>query len=142
MTIPEVQEEIVQEFAMFDDWAQKYEYLIECGKHLGNIDPRYKSQEFLVRGCQSQVWLYASYIDGKVNYQVDSDAIIVKGLAALVMRVYNHRSPDEILDHPPTFIEKIGMQAHLSPTRSNGLLSMVKHVQSFALAFKTKYSQP
>lgn len=127
---------------MFEDWAQKYEYLIECGKDLGSIDPRYKTQEFLVRGCQSQVWLFAQYQDGKVNYQVDSDALIVKGLAALVMRVYNHRSPDEILDHAPTFIERIGMQAHLSPTRSNGLLAMVKHVKSYALAYKTKYSQP
>lgn len=136
-TPKEIQDSIIEDFSFFDDWAQKYEYLIECGKELGGIEVQYKVEENKVSGCQSNVWLYATFKDGLVHYQAESDALIVKGLAALLLRIFNYRSPDEILSIQPYFIEIIGMAAHLSPTRSNGLASMVKHIKNYAVAFKS-----
>lgn len=138
MTTQEVQNSIVEEFSFFEDWTQKYEYIIECGKDLGGLDAAFKTEENKVKGCQSHVWLHATYKDGLVHYGVDSEALIVKGLAALLLRVYNDRTPDEILETHPSFIDDIGMSAHLSPTRSNGLASMAKHIKAYAVAFKSK----
>jgi cysteine desulfuration protein SufE len=134
----EIQDAIIEEFSFFEDWAQKYEYIIEIGKDLGKLDEQYKVEENKVRGCQSHVWLHASLNNGKVHYDVESEALIVKGLAALLLRVFNDRTPDEILATQPDFIDAIGMKAHLSPTRSNGLASMVKHIKTYAVAFKSK----
>jgi len=138
MTTQEVQNSIIEEFSFFEDWTQKYEYIIECGKDLGRLDDEHKTEENKVKGCQSHVWLHATYTDGIIHYEVDSEALIVKGLAALLLRVYNDRSPDEVLETHPAFIDAIGMSAHLSPTRSNGLASMAKHIKAYAVAFKSK----
>ncbi|MBI1183564.1 SufE family protein [bacterium] len=137
-TPTEIQNAIVEEFSFFEDWTQKYEYIIECGKELEDLDPQYKTEENKVRGCQSHVWLHASYRNGKLHFTAASEAMIVKGLVALLLRLYNDRTPDEILATQPDFIEAIGMKAHLSPTRSNGLASMVKHIKAYALAYKSK----
>lgn len=137
MTTKEIQESIIEEFSFFEDWTQKYEYIIECGKELPSLDPQYKVEENKVRGCQSHVWLYATFVNGLVHYQVESEALIVRGLAAMLVRVFNNRTPDEILQTEPYFIDAIGMKAHLSPTRSNGLASMVKQIKSYAVAYKS-----
>ena len=137
-SIQEIQQDIIEEFSFFEDWTQKYEYIIECGKGLGKLDEQYKIEENMVKGCQSHVWLHASFKDGIVHYEVESEALIVKGLAALLLRVFNDHTPDEILEAQPHFIDAIGMKAHLSPTRSNGLASMVKHIKAYAVAFKSK----
>lgn len=138
MTTQEVQNSIIEEFSFFEDWTEKYEYIIDCGKGLGRLDEEHKIEENKVKGCQSHVWLHATYENGIIHYGVDSEALIVKGLAALLLRVYNDRSPDEVLETHPTFIDAIGMSAHLSPTRSNGLASMAKHIKAYAVAFKSK----
>lgn len=135
-TMKEIEEELVSEFELFDDWMDKYNYIIELGKELPMIDPQYKTAEFLIDGCQSQVWLHADYQDGKVLFTADSDAIITKGIVNLLIRVMSGRTPQEIIDNDLSYIDKIGLKEHLSPTRSNGLASMIKQVKMYAVAFK------
>ncbi len=139
MTIPEIEAEIVSEFSMFEDWMDKYNYLIDLGKSLPLIDPKYKSEQYIISGCQSQVWLHAAYKEGKVVYTADSDAIITKGIASLLIRVLSDHSPDEIVQADLSFLDKIGLREHLSPTRSNGLNSMIKQMKLYAVVFQTKY---
>lgn len=139
--INKLQDEISDEFSMFEDWMEKYEHLISLGKELPLIDPKLKTDEFLIRGCQSQVWLNASLQDGKVVYTADSDAIITKGIIATLVRVLNNHSPESILKADLNFIENIGLKEHLSPTRSNGLLAMIKQMKIYALAFQAQDSQ-
>jgi cysteine desulfuration protein SufE len=138
MTINEVQDQIIEEFSAFDDWLSKYDYLIELSNELPPIDPQYKTNEYLIKGCQSRVWLNAELQDGKVVFTADSDAIITKGIIALLIRVLSNRTPDEILNADLYFIDRIGLKENLSPTRANGLLSMVKQMRMYALAYKTK----
>ena len=139
-TINETQDEIIEEFSIFDDWMDKYGYLIELGNSLQPLDEKYKTPSHLIEGCQSRVWIHADYKDGKIHFEAESDAVIVKGIVALLLRVLSDRTPDEILNADLYFIEKIGLKEHLSPTRSNGLVSMVKQMRLYALAFKTKES--
>ena len=136
MTIDEIQQEIVKEFSDFEDWMDKYAYLIEIGNELKPIDPKYKVESNLIRGCQSRVWLHQEFTDGKIKFEAESDALIVKGLVALLLRVYSDRTPKEILESEPRFIDDIGLRQHLSPTRSNGLLAMVKQMKLYALAYE------
>jgi len=138
MTINEVQDKIIDEFSFFDDWMDKYNLLIDLGKDLPVIDPRYKVKDFLIEGCQSKVWLRPEFRDGKIYFTADSDAIITRGIVALLIRVLSGRTPDEILSTELYFIEKIGLRQNLSPTRSNGLLSMVRQMKLYALALKAK----
>jgi len=138
MTISELQDQIVSEFSLFEDWMDKYNYLIEMGKSIPVIDEAYKTEQYVITGCQSKVWLHADYRDGKIFFSADSDAIITKGIVNLLIRVLSGHSPDEILNADMGFIDKIGLREHLSPTRSNGLTSMVKQMKLYALAFKTK----
>jgi cysteine desulfuration protein SufE len=142
MTIAETEHEIVGEFALFDSWDDKYEYIIDLGKKLPLLDPKYKKDENRVRGCQSSVWLVADYSDGRLFFQADSDAVIVKGLISMLIRVLNGRTPDEIIEAKMDFIREIGMTTHLAQTRSNGLLSMVKQMKHYALAYKIKDPVP
>ena len=138
MTANEVQDQVVEEFSLFDDWMDRYNYLIELGRTLPVIDPRFKTNDYLIEGCQSKVWLYPSF-DGKtISFTADSDAIITKGIVALLIRVLSGRVPDEIINADLYFIDKIGLKQNLSPTRSNGLLSMVKQIRLYAIAFKAK----
>jgi cysteine desulfuration protein SufE len=141
-TIQEIENEIVEEFALFDSWDDKYEYIIDMGKKLSVLEDRHKLDENKVRGCQSTVWLVADYTDGKVYYKADSDAIIVKGLISMLIRVLSGHTPDEIIQTSLGFIQKIGMTTHLAQTRSNGLLAMVKQMKNYALAFKIKNTMP
>jgi len=136
MTIDEIQKEIVEEFSDFEDWMDKYALLIEIGNELAPIDPKYKVESNLIRGCQSRVWLHPEFTDGKIKFEAESDALIVKGLVALLLRVYSDRTPKEILESEPRFIDDIGLRQHLSPTRSNGLLAMVKQMKLYALAYE------
>jgi len=136
MTIDETQKEIVEEFSDFEDWMDKYAYLIELGNELTPIDPKYKTESNLIRGCQSRVWLHQEFTDGKIKFEAESDALIVKGLVALLLRIYSDRTPHEILISEPQFIDAIGLRQHLSPTRSNGLLAMVKQMKMYALAYE------
>jgi len=138
MTISELQEQVVSEFSLFDDWMDKYNYLIEIGKSIPMIDESYKTDQYVITGCQSKVWLHAEYRDGKIFFSADSDAIITKGIVNLLIRVLSGHTPDEILNADMDFIDKVGLREHLSPTRSNGLTSMVKQMKLYALAFKTK----
>jgi len=138
MTIEEVQQQIVEEFSVFTDWMDKYGYIIELGKDVPELDRQYKNKQNLIQGCQSQVWLHAEFREGKIYFQTDSDAILTKGLAYMLVKVYNGQTPDDILNHEPWFIEKLDLQHHLSPTRANGLSSMVKQIKLYALAYKTK----
>lgn len=138
MTIKEKQEDIVEEFALFDEWMDKYEHIIELGKDLPLISEKYKIEENLIKGCQSRVWLHAELIDGKINFTADSDAIITKGIVGLVIRVFSGHTPKEIIDANLFFIDQIGLQEHLSPTRSNGLLAMLKQIRMYAIAFQAK----
>ena len=139
-TIPEIEAEIVDEFSLFDDWESKYEYIIDLGKKLPPLEEEYKIDENKVRGCQSTVWLVADYKDGKVFYKAESDAVIVKGLISMLIRVLSGQTPEQIINAKLNFIEQIGMTTHLAQTRSNGLLSMVKQMKNFALAYKIKDS--
>ena len=139
MTIKEKQEEIVEEFALFDEWMDKYEHIIELGKDLPIIEDKYKIEENLIKGCQSRVWLHAEYTDGIINFTADSDAIITKGIVGLVIRVFSGHTPKEIAETDLFFIDQIGLQEHLSPTRSNGLLAMLKQIKMYALAFQVKH---
>ncbi|MCX6245080.1 MAG: SufE family protein [Bacteroidetes bacterium] len=138
MTIAEVQEQVVAEFSLFEDWMDKYNYLIEMGRSLPVIDEQYKTDQFVISGCQSKVWLNAKYLEGVVYFSADSDAIITKGIVNLLIRVLSGHSPDEILDADMDFIDQIGLREHLSPTRSNGLTSMIKQMKLYALAFKSR----
>jgi cysteine desulfuration protein SufE len=135
MSVKEKEAEIVEEFAMFEDWDAKYEYIIDLGKELPLIDPKYKTDDFKIKGCQSQVWLHASNENGKIRFTADSDAIITKGIIALLVRVFDNESPEEIAQTDLQFINDIGLAQHLSPTRSNGLLSMIKQMKLYAVAF-------
>ena len=138
MSIKEIQEEIIEEFAMFDDWMQKYDYLIELSKDIPLISEEYRLNENLIKGCQSKVWLHATEIDGKVIYTADSDAIITKRIAALLIRVLSEQKAEDILENEMYFIDAIGLKEHLSMTRSNGLVSMIKQMKFYALAFQAK----
>src|SRR5210317_981729 len=138
MSIQDIQEEIIEEFELFEDWMQRYEYIIESGKSLPQIDDKYKTEDALIRGCQSKVWLHSDYDDGKLLFTADSDAILTKGIIALLLRVYSGQSPKDILDADPFFIDEIGLKEHLSPTRANGLLSMIKQIKLLALAHQAK----
>lgn len=137
-TIAEMENEIVEDFAMFDQWDDKYQYIIDLGKTLSPMNAEWKTDDRLIKGCQSRVWLYTEMKDGKVIYHADSDAIITKGIVALMVRVLSQHTPKEIVDAPLDFIEKIGLKEHLSPTRANGLLSMVKQMKLDALALTAK----
>jgi cysteine desulfuration protein SufE len=134
MTISEIQEEIIDEFNLFDDWMERYEYLIELGKSLPLIDDQYKIEENIIKGCQSKVWLYSKMNDSKINFTADSDAILTKGLVALLLRVFTNQTPKDILAADTIFIDKIGLREHLSPTRANGLVSMLKQIKLYAIA--------
>ena len=138
MKINEIQDEIIEEFTGFDDWMDKYQLLIDLGNDQEPLDEQYKVEQNLIDGCQSRVWLQADYEDGVIRFTAESDALIVKGIVALLIRVLSGHTPQEILDADLYFIEKIGLKEHLSPTRSNGLLAMVKQMRMYALAFKTK----
>jgi len=140
MTIKELQEEIIEDFDLFDDWMERYEFIIESGKTLPQIDVTNKSDDNIIKGCQSKVWLHAEFETGKLHFSADSDAILTKGIISLLLKVYNNQTPDDILSNDPFFIDEIGLKEHLSPTRANGLLSMVKQIKLFALAFKSKNS--
>lgn len=133
MTIDEKQQEIIDDFAIYDDWMEKYEYIIELGKELPLIDPTKKTNDRLIEGCQSKVWLDAEIVDGKMNLTADSDAIITKGIIGLLIRVFNHETPEAIAKSDLRFITEIGLQEHLSPTRANGLASMIKKIKLLAL---------
>ena len=136
MSIEKVQQEIIEEFSLYDDWMDKYGYLIELGNDLQDLAPTDKNDQNLIKGCQSRVWLVADYRDGKIFFQGESDAVIVKGLVALLLRVVSGRTPDELINNDLHFIDDLGLKQHLSPTRSNGLLSMVKQIRLYAVAYK------
>lgn len=137
-SIENIESQIIEEFSLFDDWMSKYEYIIELGKKLPLIDSRYKTEEYKVKGCQSQVWLNAEIKDGKLMYKADSDAVITKGLIALLIRVLSNQKPEDISNAKLEFINKIGMKEHLSPNRSNGLMSMINYMKKFALTYSKK----
>ena len=141
MTIQEKQERIIRQFELLGDWPERYKYIIKLGQKLDPLDEKHRVEENLVRGCQSQVWLTTDFDDGKVVFHADSDAAITKGLVALMVQFYSGEEPDTILQTEPEFIKKIGMQDHLSPTRSNGLASMVKQMKIYAMAYKSKMEQ-
>ena len=138
MTINEIQDEIIEEFSGFDDWMDKYQLLIDLGNEQEPLEDQYKKEQNLIDGCQSRVWLVADFSDGKICVRAESDALIVKGIVALLIRVLSGHTPQEILDADLYFIEEIGLKEHLSPTRSNGLVAMVKQMRSYALAFSLK----
>ena len=137
-TIKEIQDEIIAEFNDFDDWLDRYQLLIDLGGEQEPLPAEYKTDNNLIEGCQSRVWLQADYADGKVVFRAESDAMIVKGIVSLLIKVYSGHTPDEILASEPYFVEAIGLKEHLSPTRSNGLLAMIKQMRLYALAFKAK----
>lgn len=137
-TIADIQQEIVEEFALFDNWEEKYEYLIDMGKKLSPIDEQYRTDENKIKGCQSQVWMHSSLENGNVVFQADSDAMIVKGLVSMLVRVFSNQKPADIVDAPVTFIDEIGMTSHLAQTRSNGLRAMLKQIKLDALAWQSK----
>ena len=135
-TIHETEEEIVDAFSLFDTWEEKYEYIIDLGKQLTPLEEKYKKPENVIKGCQSTVWLVTDYADGKIFYKADSDAVIVKGLISMLIKVFSGHTPDEILDAKLDFIREIGMMNHLAQTRSNGLLAMIRQMKNYALAYK------
>lgn len=138
MTINELQDNVIEEFSAFDDWMDKYGLLIDLGNSLSPLEDKYKTESNLIEGCQSRVWLQADYADGKISFKGESDAVIVKGIVSLLIGILTDHTPLEILDADLYFIEKIGLKEHLSPTRSNGLVSMVKQMRMYALAFRSK----
>ena len=138
MTIKEIQEGIVDEFAMFDDWEDRFQYIIDLGKDLPLIEEKYKVEENTIKGCQSKVWLHAEIIDDKVVFTADSDAIITKGIIAILIRTFSNQSASAILDADTNFVDEIGLKEQLSPTRANGLVSMIKNIKMYALAFNSK----
>ena len=137
-TIDEIEQEIIDEFSLYDDWMDKYALIIEQGNALEPLDERYKTPENIIEGCQSRVWLHTDYSEGRLWFQAESDAIIVKGLLALVLRLFNNRTPDEIIGNDLRFMKEIGLADHLSPTRSNGLLSVIRQIRFYAIAYKAK----
>jgi cysteine desulfuration protein SufE len=137
-SINEIQDEIIDEFSMFDDWMQRYEYMIELGKSLELIDEKYKTDDYTIKGCQSKVWVFAELKDQFIQFSADSDAIITKGIIALLLRVFSGQKPQDILDAELYFIDQIGLKEHLSPTRANGLLSMIKQIKLYAVAYQTQ----
>ena len=141
MTIQEIEQQIIDEFANFDEWIDKYAYIIDLGKDCPVIDEKDKTEANLIKGCQSRVWVSCEYRDDKVYFKADSDAVITKGIISLLIRVYSGQTPQDILDNEPVFIDQIGLKEHLSPTRSNGLTSMLKQIKMYALAFSIKGDQ-
>lgn len=141
MSINELQDNVIEEFADFDDWMDKYALLIDLGNSLPPLEEKYKTESNLIEGCQSRVWLQADYVDGKILFKGESDAVIVKGIVSLLISILSGHTPQEILDADLYFIEKIGLKEHLSPTRSNGLVALVKQMRMYALAFRTKEQQ-
>lgn len=139
--IDTIQDEIVEEFSLFEDWMQRYEYMIELGKSLPLIDAQHKTEDNIIKGCQSKVWVHADLSEEKLVFTADSDAIITKGIIAILIRVFSHQHPDAILEADTTFIDKIGLREHLSPTRANGLVSMIKQLKMYAIAFKTQLNK-
>ncbi|GAB5556777.1 MAG: SufE family protein [Schleiferiaceae bacterium] len=140
-SIPEIQEELVEEFDMFTDWMEKYEYLIDLGKSLPLIDPSLKTEDNLIKGCQSQVWVHGELDGDRIVFTADSDAILTKGIIALMIRVLSHQTPGDIIESNMDFIDEIGLKEHLSPTRANGLLAMIKQMKFYALALQTQLNQ-
>jgi|TARA_B110000503_G_scaffold26873_1_gene42538 cysteine desulfuration protein SufE len=138
LKIKQIQEDLVDEFAMFEDWMQRYEYMIDLGKSLPLIDSKYKTEDYLIKGCQSKVWVQAELIDNKIIFKADSDAIISKGIIAILIRVFSNQGPNEIIEANTGFIDEIGLKEHLSPNRANGLSSMIKQLKLYALAYQTK----
>lgn len=138
VTIDEIQNDIIEEFEMFDDWMQRYEYIIELGRSLPLIDPQYKTEDNLIKGCQSKVWLHAEKEDDKIVFTADSDAIITKGIIAILIRAYSNQTPMNIIEANSDFIDEIGLKEHLSPTRANGLVSMIKQLKLYAIAYQTQ----
>ncbi|MBP9792682.1 MAG: SufE family protein [Flavobacterium sp.] len=138
MTIKEIQDEIVDEFSMFDDWMQRYEYIIELGKSLPMIEEQYKTEDNIIKGCQSKVWVHAEEKDGNIVFTADSDAILTKGIIGILIRAFSNQSAQAILDANTDFIDEIGLKEHLSPTRANGLVSMIKKIKMYALAFQSR----
>ena len=138
MTIQDIQEEIIDEFSMFDDWDERFQYVIDLGKTLPLIKEEYKTEDNTIKGCQSKVWVHADYQDGKIVFTADSDAIITKGIIAILVRVFSNQEPKAILNANTEFIDQIGLKEHLSPTRANGLVSMIKQIKMYALAFEAK----
>lgn len=139
MTIQETQEEVVDEFAMFDDWEERFQYVIDLGKTLPLIDEKYKTDDNTIKGCQSKVWLHSEETDGKVIFTADSDAIITKGIIAILIRVFSNQKAEDILEADTKFIDQIGLKEQLSPTRANGLVSMIKQIKMYALAYTSKH---
>lgn len=140
-SIAQIQEEIIDEFSMFDDWMQRYEYMIELGKSLPLIAPEYKVDDYLIKGCQSKVWVFAELENEELTFTADSDAIITKGIIALLIRVFSGQKPKDILDAELSFIDEIGLKEHLSPTRANGLVSMIRQIKLYAVAYQTQKNQ-
>jgi cysteine desulfuration protein SufE len=138
MNIKEIQNEIVDEFSMFDDWMERYEYIIELGKGLPIIEDQYKTEDNIIKGCQSKVWVHAEEKDGKVVFTADSDAILTKGIIAILIRAFSNQTPAEILEANTDFVDEIGLKEHLSATRANGLVSMIKKIKMYALAFEAR----
>jgi cysteine desulfuration protein SufE len=138
MSIAAIQRDIVEEFSMFEDWMERYEYIIELGKSLPLIDSKLKTDENIIKGCQSKVWLYAYLEHKKVVFTADSEAIITKGIIAILIRIFSHKSPKEILEANTEFVDAIGLKEHLSPTRANGLVSMIKQIKMYAIAYQTQ----
>ena len=141
MTIKEIQQEIIDEFAMFEDWMERYEYIIDLGKSLPLIEEKFKLDENLIKGCQSKVWLYSNLNEGIIQFTADSDAILTKGIVAILLRVYSDQEPQAILDANTDFIDEIGLKEHLSPTRANGLVSMIKQIKMYAIAQQIKLAK-
>ena len=140
MQIKEIQDEIVDEFSTFDDWMQRYEYIIELGKSLPLIEERYKTEDNIIKGCQSKVWVHGEEQNGNIIFTADSDAILTKGIIAILIRVFSNQKPEAILEANTDFIDEIGLKEHLSPTRANGLVSMIKQIKMYALGFQAKHS--
>lgn len=138
--IPEIENEIVEEFSLFDSWEDKYEYIIDLGKKLDPLDEKYRTKENIVKGCQSTVWLAAEFENGRIVYKADSDAVIVKGIISILIRVLSNHTPEEISSAPLDFVKRIGMDKHLAQTRSNGLVAMIRQMKNYALAYKLKNS--
>ena len=138
MTIKEIQDEIVEEFNLFEDWMQRYEYMIELGKSLPLIAPEFKTEDNIIKGCQSKVWVHAELKNNQLLFSADSDAIITKGIIAILIRAFSNQHPKDILDADTNFIDQIGLKEHLSPTRANGLVSMIKQIKLYAIAFQTQ----
>lgn len=138
MTIKAIQEELIDEFSMFEDWEERYQYMIDLGKTLPIIEEQYKTDDNVIKGCQSKVWVHAEMEDDKVVFTADSDAIITKGIIAILIRVFSNQSPQAIIDADTAFIDEIGLKEHLSPTRANGLVSMIKQLKMYAVAYQTQ----